>query len=159
MGGFLYGYRGAFTVVSVFCILLTIADSMNGCGIYRPVVNGEHLITPIIDMYVIGYMMAFLSELLKELETTRQSKQLLNQEFEKVMDSLRSSISFGQLSEREKQVLILSSQGKTIAEISDDLNISINTVKTYLRRTYQKLDTSSKQQVVSEALRQEYEPG
>lgn len=159
MAGFLFGYRGAFIVVSGFCILLTIADSLNGCGIYRPVVNGEHLLTPIIDMFVIGFMMAFLSELLKELETVKQSKQLLNLEFEKTMNTLRSSISFSQLSEREKQVLELSSKGRTVTDISDDLSISVNTVKTYLRRVNQKLDTSSKQQVVSEALRQEYEPG
>jgi DNA-binding CsgD family transcriptional regulator len=159
LSGFLYGYRGAFAVVSILGILLTIADCMNGYGIYHPVVNGEHLITPIIDMFVIGFMMAFLSELLKELETIKQSKQLLNLEFEKTMNTLRSSISFSQLSEREKQVLELSSKGRTVTDISEDLSISVNTVKTYLRRVNQKLDTSSKQQVVSEALRQEYELG
>ncbi len=47
------------------------------------------------------------------------------------------------LSPREQQVLALASQGMRQAEIAAQLGISVNTLKTHLRRAYEKLGTRS----------------
>lgn len=48
------------------------------------------------------------------------------------------------LTPQEERILILFSSGKTKQEIADDLFISINTVKTHLKRVYQKLGISNR---------------
>jgi DNA-binding CsgD family transcriptional regulator len=153
VGGFLFGYRGSFILVSFRSILYICVDSFAGFGFLKPVDHGEYITTPIIEMFIITFIMAFLAELLEELEISQHNKAMLNTEFENTIESLKTSLSTSKLSKREKQVLELASEGKTIIEISTELAISKNTVKTYLRRAYLKLDSRSKQQVVSEALR------
>lgn len=53
------------------------------------------------------------------------------------------------LTERENEVLSLLSQGKTYSSISDDLEISLNTVKTHIKRIYEKLHVNSKSEVIA----------
>jgi len=48
------------------------------------------------------------------------------------------------LSLREKQVWRLLSQGKSNREIAEELQLSMATVKTYLRRLYSKLGVASR---------------
>ena len=48
------------------------------------------------------------------------------------------------LTQREREVLTLLSQGCLYKEISDKLGISISTVRTYLQRTYEKLHVQSR---------------
>jgi len=52
------------------------------------------------------------------------------------------------LSSREKDVLRLTIEGKTIKEISEILKISESAVKTYLQRIYQKKNVSSKDELM-----------
>lgn len=54
-----------------------------------------------------------------------------------------------QLSAREVEVLTLLSQGHLIKEISDQLGISFVTVRTYIRRIYEKLHVHSRSQAVA----------
>ena len=55
----------------------------------------------------------------------------------------------GALSPREQEVLELVTQGYRYKEIADKLNISVPTVNTYIRRTYEKLHASSRGQAVA----------
>ena len=55
------------------------------------------------------------------------------------------------LSEREKEVLLLISQGHTNHEISEKLFVSVNTVKTHLSNIYSKLNVVNRTQAISEA--------
>lgn len=48
------------------------------------------------------------------------------------------------LTPQEERILILFAGGKTKQEIADDLFISINTVKTHIKRVYQKLEISNR---------------
>ena len=52
------------------------------------------------------------------------------------------------LSARERQVLLLYSQGKTLKSISAELFLSENTVSMYRRKLYDKLDVHSKQEML-----------
>ena len=56
------------------------------------------------------------------------------------------------LSGRESNVLRLIVQGYTNQDIADRLYLSINSIKTYIRTTYRKLDVSSRQQAVTWAI-------
>ena len=57
------------------------------------------------------------------------------------------------LSPREQEVLNLLSQGFMYKEISDKLGISFETVRTYIRRIYEKLHVRTRTEAVAKALR------
>lgn len=54
-----------------------------------------------------------------------------------------------QLSERESQVLALLAKGNIYKEIADQLKISENTVRTYVKRIYEKLHVHSRKEAVA----------
>ena len=58
-----------------------------------------------------------------------------------------------ELSPREHEVLDLLSQGFMYKEISDKLGISFETVRTYIRRIYEKLHVRTRTEAVAKALR------
>ncbi len=57
------------------------------------------------------------------------------------------------LSPREEAVLNLLSKGYTYKQIADELGISIDTIRTYLRRIYEKLHVQSRTEAVVKYLR------
>ena len=57
------------------------------------------------------------------------------------------------LAEREREVLDLLSQGLMYKEIADKLGIGFETVRTYVRRIYEKLQVRSRTEAVAKALR------
>jgi len=75
----------------------------------------------------------------------------------KVVHSFQSKGSSNQatenLADREKEVLDLLSQGFMYKEIADKLGISFETVRTYIRRIYEKLQVRSRTEAVAKALR------
>ncbi|MCW8880633.1 MAG: helix-turn-helix transcriptional regulator [Kangiellaceae bacterium] len=56
-----------------------------------------------------------------------------------------------EFSEREQQMLIFLSQGYTNKEIASSLDISPNTVKTHLKKLFDKLEVTNRTQAVAEA--------
>jgi NarL family two-component system response regulator LiaR len=62
------------------------------------------------------------------------------------------------LSERETQVLLLVTRGLTNAEIAEELYLSVNTVKTYLRTGYGKIGARSRAEAVGWAMRSGLRP-
>ena len=58
-----------------------------------------------------------------------------------------------QLSPREREVLILLSRGLANREISEELGVSIETVKTHIERLYKRLAVNSRTDAVAKALR------
>ncbi len=59
------------------------------------------------------------------------------------------------LSEREAEILLLLTKGFQYKEIADKLGISIDTIRTYIRRIYQKLHVHSRTEAVVKYLRSE----
>jgi two-component system nitrate/nitrite response regulator NarL len=57
------------------------------------------------------------------------------------------------LSRREREILAITAEGKSAAEVADRLYLSPATVKTHLQRIYQKLGVSDRAAAVAEALR------
>lgn len=60
--------------------------------------------------------------------------------------SLRTAPRLVDLSDRESEVLALIAKGLTNAQIADELYLSIETVKTYVKRLYAKLDVHNRAQ-------------
>lgn len=60
---------------------------------------------------------------------------------------------FDQLSEREMQVMLLVTQGRSIQDISDQLALSPKTVSTYRYRIYEKLDVHNDVELTRFAMR------
>jgi DNA-binding NarL/FixJ family response regulator len=75
----------------------------------------------------------------------------------KVVQSLQHTAATAQptenLSEREQQVLDLLSQGLMYKEIAEKLGISYETVHTYIRRIYEKLQVRTRTEAVAKFLR------
>lgn len=59
-----------------------------------------------------------------------------------------------QLSTREAEVLRLVARGYTVDEVADELGVSRHTVRTFVRRIYDKLQVSSRAEAVREGERQ-----
>ena len=49
----------------------------------------------------------------------------------------------------ENEVLNLLSKGKSYASIADELCLSVNTIKTHVRNIYEKLQVSSKDELIN----------
>ncbi len=57
------------------------------------------------------------------------------------------------LSRREREVLVLVAAGLTNQEIADEMFVSVNTIKTYIRTAYTKIGVNSRSQAVAWAVR------
>lgn len=62
------------------------------------------------------------------------------------------------LTQRESEVLALITQGLTNQEIADRAYISINSVKTYIRTAYRKINVSRRSQAVSWGIQHGFQP-
>ena len=72
----------------------------------------------------------------------------------RVLESFRESGErFESLSEREREILLRFADGKSYSQAADELAISIDTVRTHVRRMYAKLEVRSRPQAVLAALR------
>jgi len=107
-----------------------------------------------------GYMLKRTStkELLEAIhEVHRGGSPMTMHIARKVVQSFQQTAATAQptenLSEREQQVLDLLSQGLMYKEIADKLAISYETVHTYIRRIYEKLQVRTRTEAVAKFLR------
>jgi RNA polymerase sigma factor (sigma-70 family) len=106
-----------------------------------------------------GYMLKRTAgkELLEAIaEVKRGGSPMTTHIARKVVQSFQRSAAAAQtesLSEREQQVLDLLSQGLMYKEIADKLSISYETVHTYIRRIYEKLQVRTRTEAVAKFLR------
>ena len=110
-----------------------------------------------------GYMLkrtprAELLEAIREVHrggspmTTHIARKVV-QSFMKPFATPSAGAATEELSTREKEVLDLLSQGFMYKEIADKLGISFETVRTYIRRVYEKLHVRTRTEAVAKALR------
>lgn len=110
-----------------------------------------------------GYMLkrtprAELLDAIREVQrggspmTTHIARKVV-QSFLKPVTAPLSGEATEELSAREKEVLDLLSQGFMYKEISDKLGIGFETVRTYIRRIYEKLHVRTRTEAVAKALR------
>jgi NarL family two-component system response regulator LiaR len=63
------------------------------------------------------------------------------------------------LTPRESEVLAFITQGLTNQEIADNLYLSINSIKSYIRSAYRSIDVGSRSQAVGWGMRHGFDPG
>lgn len=107
-----------------------------------------------------GYMLKRTStkELLEAIQEVQRGGSPMTMHIaRKVVQSFQKTAATAQpaenLSEREQQVLDLLSQGLMYKEIADKLQISYETVHTYIRRIYEKLQVRTRTEAVAKFLR------
>jgi two-component system, NarL family, nitrate/nitrite response regulator NarL len=66
---------------------------------------------------------------------------------------MRAPVEKNPLSDREREIVELTADGHSVAEIAERLYLSPATVKTHLQRVYQKLGVSDRAAAVAEAMR------
>ena len=82
---------------------------------------------------------------------TAHIARLVVQSFQKPV-AAPAAVGLSELSEREQQVLDLLSQGLIYKEIAEKLSITYETVHTYIRRIYEKLQVRSRTEAVAKFL-------
>ena len=98
----------------------------------------------------VGYITKSSSpeKLITSLEQVRQGGAPMSINIARmVVESFRTH-RFQELTKRENEVLTKLAEGKTYATISDELFVSINTVKYHLRNIYEKLHVQSKEEAI-----------
>jgi len=107
-----------------------------------------------------GYMLKRTStkELLEAIQSVQQGGSPMTMHIaRKVVQSFQHTAATAQpaenLSEREQQVLDLLSHGLMYKEIAEKLGISYETVHTYIRRIYEKLQVRTRTEAVAKFLR------
>jgi len=83
---------------------------------------------------------------------TAHIARLVVQSFQKRVAPAPAGGELAELSEREQQVLDLLAQGLIYKEIADKLNIGYETVHTYIRRIYEKLQVRTRTEAVAKFL-------
>jgi RNA polymerase sigma factor (sigma-70 family) len=83
---------------------------------------------------------------------TTHIARLVVQSFQKRVTTAQAAEALPELSEREQQVLDLLVQGLIYKEIADKLNIGYETVHTYIRRIYEKLQVRTRTEAVAKFL-------
>nr|WP_255524914.1 helix-turn-helix transcriptional regulator [Herbiconiux sp. VKM Ac-1786] len=59
------------------------------------------------------------------------------------------------MSPREREILAAAAEGRSAPDIARSMHLSTSTVKTYLRRLYEKLGVASRGAAIAEAMRQD----
>jgi NarL family two-component system response regulator LiaR len=115
------------------------------------------LVRRVLEAGAIGYELkgASMSELARAIRSAHQGQSTLARE---AMQALVNGADSGpgagnDLTERERQVLLLMTEGLSNAEIAERLVISLSTVKAHTSHIYEKLGVSSRSQAVSLALK------
>lgn len=155
LGAFLFGYRGAFLTAGLQSALYFLAISVNGYPLSRILSSGETIVTDFFFFFLASLSVAYLSDLMNKLDSANERKAVVEQNLQEAKRRLAESLKLHQLSARETQVFILTSEGLTADRIAQELGVSKNTVKTHLCRSYKKLGVSTKQEAIVKAIGQE----
>lgn len=113
-----------------------------------------------------GYVLKQIgsTELVRALETVARGEKLLDPAItQKVFDRVRQTArdaqgeSFGQLTERELQILALVAEGKTNKEIAEKVFLSEKTVRNYVSSILDKLHLSTRSEAAAYAVKHKIE--
>ena len=101
---------------------------------------------------------AAASEIKSAIVSVYKGETVLPEEAKAAMKELESKRQLlGELSDREREVLKLVAEGKSNSQISDELYITVNTVRFHLANIYQKLNVSNRTEAANCYLKQDME--
>ncbi len=123
--------------------------------------NDDELVFQAIAAGATGYVLkgSSLEEILESIRTVHSGEEVISPGIAKtlVQGALnRSKAGLGPdelLSNREQEVIVLIANGSTVQEVSEELGLSPNTIKTYHQRIMGKLDLHSRNELFKYAVR------
>jgi len=148
IGSFIFAYRGALIFASAQSLVLLWVVHNAGYAIADIVEQGEHLVTDITFYYLTALSFAYLSSLLTALDIANTGRVEVGSELKSATERLAAMLGTSDLSPREQEVLLHALDGKRIEDIARDLEISTNTIKTHLSRSYRKLGVISRDDAI-----------
>lgn len=114
----------------------------------------DEKVYPALEAGATSYMLktSKANEIAKAIRSTHEGRSILEPEVTgKIMDRMREKPIenlHDQLTEREKEILLLIAQGKTNQEIADELFIALKTVKVHVSNVLGKLEVQDRTQAV-----------
>ena len=123
--------------------------------------NNEEFIIKAFDAGAMGYVLkgSGLEEILESIRKVHSGEEVISPGIAKTMvqgalKRMRSGPGpSDMLSERELEVIGMTSNGSTVPEVSEKLELSPNTVRTYQQRAMRKLDLHSQSELFKYAVR------
>ncbi|MEG0375153.1 MAG: LuxR C-terminal-related transcriptional regulator [Raoultibacter sp.] len=159
----------AITVFSLALGVTTLASALGKAFGYfggRAFTEGDISITAIslVSLYLLSMIALFLFKRQKPVAKPKPAHQAdsettdrkpTNEHEEIRRATCRALAEQHDLTDREADVLMLLSQGQSVASLAEQLKISENTAKTHIKKTYRKLGVHSKQDVIDLCREQE----
>ncbi|GAA0338462.1 response regulator transcription factor [Oceanobacillus sp. FSL W7-1293] len=114
----------------------------------------DEKVYPALEAGATSYMLktSKASEIAKAIRATYEGQSILEPEVTgKIMNRMRTkqeTVLHEQLTEREKEILLLMTKGKTNQEIADELFIALKTVKVHVSNILGKLEVQDRTQAV-----------
>ncbi len=142
-----------------FAVLKLLRDQNLPCKfvVFCPEIDQE-VIKLVADFSIEGVILqeAAPLQLLAALKSVYEGKTVLPDEVQEAMRELSKNRQLlKELSEREVEVLRLVAEGKSNSQISNELFITVNTVRFHLANIYQKLSVSNRTEAANYYLRQD----
>lgn len=127
----------------------------------KVIVISMHITEPlpgkVLELGAAGYLTKgrAADEVLVAVQKISQGERYLSADVAQqlALDKLNGGSPLEHLSERELQVLLLVTQGKSITEIAEQLSVSSKTVSTYRYRIFEKLDVGNDVELTRYAIR------
>lgn len=96
-------------------------------------------------------------ELIKAIRTVSQGRKYVSPELAQILasniDGTTTQLDHESLSDREFQVMIMISSGKTVKDIANELNLSVNTISTYRIRILEKMKLKNNAELTRYAIK------
>lgn len=110
---------------------------------------------PLIALSIVGVTLMILPPLHKYLSNYLKNYELYNVfklKQEEMLKTAEHLMQYGDLTERECQIIELLLQGRTYKMIADELYLSENTIKTHIKNIYSKLAVRSKSELIQKIM-------
>ncbi len=95
-----------------------------------------------------------MAELVGAIERIAAGGSYVDPRLDRILLSPRATARVPQLSPREREIMHLMAEGRTAEVIGQEISVSVETVRTHVRKAMDKLDADTRTQAVAKALRQ-----
>ena len=125
------------------------AGAMRGGPFYLAVAMAKDTEKLIRQLSLISYLMA---ELVGAIERIVAGGSYVDPRLDRILLSPRATAQVPQLSPREREIMHLMAEGRTAEAIANELNVSVETVRTHVRNVIRKLQARNRVHAIALAL-------
>ncbi|HEY3373627.1 MAG TPA: LuxR C-terminal-related transcriptional regulator [Candidatus Aquicultor sp.] len=152
VGAFLGDYAIAVCLAIAQPLLFAVSLHLNGHTIPNIQAIGDQPISNYFFYIATALSVAYLADAVEKLRRSKQARELAAEELNNAISNLLVRARMHGLSQREAEVLIHLADSKDTQQIAQLLELSPATVRTYMRRIYEKLGVASKHKALARIL-------